>query len=234
MRLPILVLHISAGILGMLSGFIAVFLRKGSRQHGVAGNAFFVSMLIMSMCAVYLAIMKHQIGNVQGGVFTFYLVTTAWLAAKRRNGGVGTFGWVALLIPLAVGSADLIFGLEKALSQTRSADGVPAGMNFFMGSVCPLAAAGDVRMLLRGGVFGVQRVSRHLWRMCFGLFVASGSFFLGQGSKVFPAFVLKSGVLLAPAVLPLLLLIFWLIRVRFTNAYEGQATALVVAPSYDS
>ena len=232
MRLSLLVFHISAGILGILSGFVAVFLRKGSRQHGVAGNVFFISMLIMSVCAVYLAFMKHQMGNVQGGAFTFYLVTTAWLAAKRRDGGVGTFGWVALLIPLAVGSTNLIYGFEKALSQTGSTDGVPAGMNFFMGSVALLAAAGDVRMLVRGGVFGVQRIARHLWRMCFGLFVASGSFFLGQGSKIFPAFVLKSGVLLIPAILPLMLLIFWLFRVRFNNAYQGQATALVVAPSH--
>jgi hypothetical protein len=33
-----------------------------------------------------------------------------------------------------------------------SQDGVPVGMTFFMGSICLLAAAGDVRMLLRGGV----------------------------------------------------------------------------------
>ena len=83
-----------------------------------------------------------------------------------------------------------------------------------------LAAAGDVRMLLRGGVFGAQRIVRHLWRMCFGLFIATGSFFLGQGSKVFPAFILKTNVLFIPAILPLILLIFWLFRVRFTYAYK--------------
>jgi hypothetical protein len=234
MRLPLLVLHISAGILGILSGFLAVFLRKGSRQHGVAGNGFVISMLIMSVCAVYLALMKHQMGNVLGGVFTFYLVATGWLTATRRDGGVGGFGWVALLIPLAVGVVLVTFGLEKVYSQAPPKDGVPAGMNFFMASVCMLAAAGDVRMLLRRGIFGVQRIARHLWRMCFGLFVASGSFFLGQGSKVFPAFVLNSGILLIPAILPLVLLIFWLIRVRFKNAYQGQATTLVVASSHDS
>jgi hypothetical protein len=96
-------------------------------------------------------------------------------------------------------------------------------MHFFMGTVMLLAAAGDVRMLVRGGVFGVQRITRHLWRMCFGLFIATGSFFLGQGSKVFPAFVLKSNVLFIPAILPLILLIFWLIRIRFTNAYKKMS-----------
>ena len=34
-----------------------------------------------------------------------------------------------------------------------------------MGSVCLLAAAGDVRMLVRGSVLGAKRITRHLWRM---------------------------------------------------------------------
>ena len=100
-------------------------------------------------------------------------------------------------------------------------------MHLFMGTVCLLAAAGDIRMLIRGGVFGVQRIARHLWRMCFGLFIATGSFFLGQGNKVFPSFISQSNALAIPAVLPLLLLIFWMFRVRFTNAYRRKAvTAL--------
>jgi hypothetical protein len=124
---------------------------------------------------------------------------------------------------LAIGIGGWINGLEALHSPSGLKYGVPAGMHLFMGSVCLLAAAGDVRMLVRGGVFGLQRISRHLWRMCFGLFIANGSFFLGQGSKVFPAFVLKTGVLFVPAVLPLLLLIFWMIRVRFTNAYKRMS-----------
>ena len=233
MRLPLLVLHISAGILGMLSGTAAMSFRKGSRRHALAGNIFVMAMLTMAASAMFLAVMKHQTGNILGGIFTFYLLATAWFAAKRTDGGVSALGWVALLAPLAVAAANGYFGVQKALSPTPSPDGVPAGMNFFMGSICLLAAVGDIRMLLRGGVFGVQRITRHLWRMCFGLFIATGSFFLGQGSKVFPAFIVKSGLLLIPAVLPLPLLIFWIFRVRFKNAYERRVPGSVVNPSYN-
>lgn len=41
-------------------------------------------------------------------------------------------------------------------------------------------------MIMRGGVFGVQRIARHPWRMSFGPFVASGSSLRGQ-QQVFPA-----------------------------------------------
>jgi hypothetical protein len=97
-------------------------------------------------------------------------------------------------------------------------------MSFFIGSILLLAAVGDLRMLLRGGVFGTQRIVRHLWRMCFGLFIATGSFFLGQGSKVFPASWLQSNLLIIPAILPLILLIFWVFRVRFAKAYKKYKT----------
>jgi hypothetical protein len=111
-------------------------------------------------------------------------------------------------------------------------------MTFFMGSIMLLAAAGDVRMLLRGGVFGAQRIARHLWRMCFGLFIAAGSFFLGPsnrplrllsavglGQHLSPA-LFSTSLYLILSILPLILLIFWLVRVRFPNAYKGKSTQL--------
>jgi len=223
MRLPLLVFHIMAGIIGILSGTAAMSFRKGSPRHALAGKVFVISMLTMAASAVYLAFLKHQINNFGGGILTFYLVGTAWLTARRRDGETSIFDWAALLIPLAIGIGGWINGLEALRSTNGSKYGVPAGMHLFMGSVCLLAAAGDVRMLVRGGVFGVQRIVRHLWRMCFGLFIATGSFFLGQGAKVFPSFLLKTNILFVPAILPLILLIFWLFRVRFTNAYKRMS-----------
>ena len=223
MSFSLLPLHVSAGIAGILSGTAAMSFRKGSPRHALAGKIFVISMLTMAASAVYLAALKHQNNNVGGGVLTFYLVATAWVTAKRRDGETSIFDWVALLIPLWAGIGGWINGLEAVHSPTGSKYGVPAGMHFFLGSVMLLAAAGDVRMLLRGGVFGAQRIVRHLWRMCFGLFIATGSFFLGQGSKVFPAFILKTNVLFIPAILPLILLIFWLFRVRFTYAYKRKS-----------
>ncbi len=219
---PLLPVHITAGVLGILFGAAAMSFRKGSPRHALAGKVFVVAMLTMAASAVYLAFMKHQMNNVFGGVVTFYLLATAWVTARRRDGETSIFDWGALLIPLAIGIGLWISGLEAVHSQTRSKDGVPTGMHFFMGSVMLLAAAGDVRMLVRGGVFGAKRIVRHLWRMCFGLFIATGSFFLGQ-QQVFPAWLRKTNLLFVPAILPLILLIFWLVRVRFTNAYKRKS-----------
>lgn len=81
---PILAIHICGGILGLISGAAAMSFRKGSPRHVLAGKIFVFSMLIMASGAIYLAILKHQPGNSGGGIFTFYLILTAWLTAPRR------------------------------------------------------------------------------------------------------------------------------------------------------
>jgi uncharacterized membrane protein len=70
MRLPVLVFHICAGILGLLSGVVAEPFRKGSRRHRVAGNISVISMLSLSASAAYLALTKRQMGNVLGAAFS--------------------------------------------------------------------------------------------------------------------------------------------------------------------
>jgi hypothetical protein len=223
MRSPLLLLHIIAGTLGMLSGFVAVFLRKGSRRHGLAGSVFVVAMLSLSLTGVLMAIVKSQVGNILGGSLTFYLVATAWMTARHKERKTGSFDWVALLVALGVGAVTVTYGFEAAMSPTGLKNGDPAGQYFFLGSVALLAATGDVRMLVRGGVSGSRRIARHLWRMCFALFVAAASVFLAR-AHLFPAVLRKTGVLWLLSLLPLMLMVFWLLRVRFTNAYKEKVS----------
>ena len=229
---PLLPVHIAGGIVGMLTGTAALIFRKGGRWHVLAGRVFVASMLIMSSFAVYLAVLKHQPGNIGGGILTFYLILTAWLSARRRDGQTSAYDWALLLIPLALGALTWMGGLQKMRSPAPPEDGVPAGMNVFMGTVMLLAGAGDLRMLLGGGVAGTRRVVRHLWRMCFGLFIAAGSFFLGPSNR--PLRLLSAlglGKHLSPAlfgttlyiflsVLPLILLTFWVFRVWLSSTYR--------------
>jgi len=224
MRSPLLLLHIVTGTLGMLSGFVAVFLRKGSREHGLAGNVFFVSMLILSSTGVYLAFVKSLPGNIPGGTLTFYLVATAWMTARRRDGEASILDLGALLVSLALFVLIATWGVEAANSPTGLKYGYPVGPYIFLGSVTLLAAIGDVRLLVRGGISGTQRIARHLWRMCFALFIAAASIFLAR-QQVFPALLRKTGVLFFLSVLPLILMIFWLVRVRFAAAYREKAIA---------
>jgi uncharacterized membrane protein len=227
---PMLFFHICSGTLGILSGFTAVFLRKGSRWHGLVGNVFVISMLGLSASGAFMAVLKSQPGNILGGTLTFYMVATAWMTARRKNneGQTGIFDWGALLVVFAVAAVELTYGIEAVLSATGLKYDYPPGPYFFLGSVAVLATLGDIRMLVRGGISGPHRIARHLWRMCFGLFVASGSVFLAR-QRLFPVLLQKMGVLIFLSVLPLLLMIFWLIRVLRTQ--RGMGVKVLKMPS---
>ncbi|MBV9436311.1 MAG: DUF2306 domain-containing protein, partial [Acidobacteria bacterium] len=229
---PLLIVHICGGTLALFAGTAAMTFRKGSYWHRQAGSVFVGAMLVMSLAAAYMAALKHDPANLSGGILTFYLILTGWITARRRGGKTSKYDLALLLIPLALGSFTIFNGMAKLRTPGPPPDGVPAEMNFFMGAVMLLACAGDIRMLVRGGIFGSQRLARHLWRMCFGFFIATGSFFLGPANRPVrflstlglrqPVWrtVLQLDVRLVLAVLPLLLLIFWILRVKFSKAYR--------------
>jgi len=225
---PLLIPHITAGSLAIVSGAWALSVRKGERLHRAFGTVFFLSMLMTSALAVCLALFvpTQAIGaappkaSVAVATLTFYYATTAWMTVKRREGSFGLPEKAALLVALGVTTILLVFGLQAAnIPAARPGDYVPY---FVFGSFAAIGAAGDLNVILRGGISGAQRIARHLWRMCFTLFFATSFFFLGQQNGVL-AFMRGSPILLALAIAPLLLMIFWLVRVRWMRWYRHPA-----------
>jgi hypothetical protein len=216
----LLIFHICGAIVGLLSGTAALIFRKGFRYHRAAGNVFFVSMLVMSASgAAIAAFIKPNMGNVFGGVVTFYLVATGWLTVLRKEKETGLAEFGLLLVALAAGAGGLTYGWEAAHSATGLKEGYPPAPYIIFGCLSSLSAASDVRMLIRGGVSGPARIARHLWRMCVAFLIAVLSFFLGK-QQHFPQAIRGSQILNVPMILILIIMIYWLVRVRVTNSYK--------------
>jgi uncharacterized membrane protein len=206
--------HISMGMLSLVSGAASMVSRKGSRLHRQAGNVFFVSMLIMAAAGTYISIfIVSALGNVMGGTMAMYLTATAWATVIRKPGKVGLFEIVAALGGLAIAVTGFTWGTVAAHSPKGLLYGYPPPLYYIFASVALLGTALDVRMIARGGVTGAARTTRHLWRMCMAMFIATGSFFLGQ-AKLFPLSVRESGILPIPVFLVIGAFLFFLIRVR--------------------
>lgn len=133
-------------------------------------------MLIMAGAGVYLAIAKSRSGDVLGGTLTLYLVATSWVTVRRRNRTPGVFDWCALVAVFALLSLTAIWAAEAFKSPTGMKNGYPPGPFLFLGSVALIAMIGDIRIVVKGRISGVRRIARHLWRMCFALFIASIDF----------------------------------------------------------
>lgn len=218
----VLYLHIGAGGLALISGAVSGLAKKGSQLHRRSGTVFVVSMLIMATigAAVSPFLQPPQWVNVVAGVFTLYLVISAWLTVKHRDPA----GPIAVATFCAgVGVALAAFAIALGAIPAEKGDSGPAMM---FALVVTLAAIGDLRMIVNRALNATQRLFRHLWRMCYALAIAAGSLFLGQ-PQVFPEQVRGTGLLFIPVVAVLGLMVFWMIRVRF--AKHGRIAALAGA-----
>lgn len=224
MRMILLPTHIIAGLTAIVAGFVALYAPKGAKLHRKIGMVFVYSMIVMAVAATTLAVMKHQMGNVVGGSLTFYMVTTALITVRRRE---YEFHWIdvgAFAMAVAIGVLAIGFGFAVLNSPTGLIDGEPAAPGFVMGGITLLAAVGDLRMMFGRGLDGVRRITRHLWRMCFAMFIATGSFFLGQ-AKVFPKPLRIFPLLALPVLAVLVTMAYWAWRVRFRGSFRGLVLA---------
>ncbi|MFL5594550.1 MAG: hypothetical protein ACJ785_08065 [Gemmatimonadaceae bacterium] len=225
----LLTLHITAGSLAIIAGFIAIFAVKGARLHRQSGKIFVYSMLGLGITGAIIAAIKSQPANVVGGSLAVYMVGTGVLTLRRRDQNLFWVELGALILAVGITYFSLTTGLRGLHSASGRINGLQPYPLFVFAGVTLLAALGDVRMLIVRGLVGRQRLIRHLWRMCFSLFIASGSFFLGQ-AKVIPKPIRFFPVLFVLAFLPLVLLLYWMVRVLFTRWYRRSAQPFIEAP----
>jgi uncharacterized membrane protein len=204
----ILPVHIAGGVLALAFGYVALFAAKGETLHRKTGLLFVVAMVALSLSGALIAALNSSSVSVVAGLLTFYFVTTSLLTVRRRTEKTFWIDAGAMMIALTVGAAAFKTGLE--LSASGRPETAPM---FIFGIVAALAAMGDIRLLRAGGLEGSQRLKRHLWRMCFAMWVAAASFFWGPRGRV-PEIIYYPALLPIPVLTPVVVMVYWLWRLR--------------------
>ena len=206
MALPI---HVAAGGLAIVLGAAALTAKKGGTLHRRSGLVFVYAMLVLGSTGAIL-------GNAGGGLMAIYFVVTALTTVRPESPWVRPVNVAALTVAIGLALLDVAGGVEAFNSPRGVLDGVPYQMLFFIAAVMTLAAAGDVRIMRSGVPDGRRRLARHLWRMCFALFIAAGSFFSirERVAKVLPEPFTSAPMRALPIVLVFGAMFYWLWRVR--------------------
>lgn len=220
-----LFIHILAGALALIAGYVALYAAKGGRLHRKSGMLFVYTMLVMAGGGVIIAAVRGvwAVLNVPAGLLTATLVITGLTTVRSLGPATRWVELGAMLVALGVGLFSLWLGID-AIAQGGKRNGMPAFPFLMFGVVGMLAVIGDVRMLRNGRLQGARRLARHLWRMSFALFIAAMSFFIGQ-AKVIPEPLRIRPLLALPVVAVLLTMFYWLWRVRAKRASRA-VTAL--------
>ena len=214
MLLPI---HVAAGGLAMVLGAVALLARKGATVHRTSGLLFVAAMVTMGLSGSALALQKSVTDpNVTGGFLSAYFVITALTTVRPVSAWTRWANAVALLVAVALSLACFSRGVEALGAPRRILNGVPFFMLFFLGTVLAVAAIGDIRVMWKGALRGGPRLARHLWRMCFALFIAAGSFFSirARVAAVLPEPFTTPLMRALPVALIFGAMFYWLWRVR--------------------
>ena len=219
-------IHIVAGLLALISGFIALFATKGSPLHRKAGTVFVGAMLVMASTGALMAVfIKPNPVNVMAGSMTFYLVSTAMLTVKRTVAQMRGVSLALMIAALSLSAWAFSLAFMAIASPTGTIGHVPP-QPLFMFAIAGLAGGLlDARMLWAGRIEGAHRLVRHLWRMGFALWIATMSFFLGQ-PKVFPDFLRQNiGLRAIPVLIVALVVLYWLGRVLINALVKRRPRA---------
>ena len=220
-----LAVHFAAGLVAIVTGTIALAVAKGGRLHKQSGLVFTWAMVGLGLTAAGIGTYENRPGQVFGGLLAAYLVFSAMTTVKPLPGIGQRFNVALMVLAFAYGVASLYGGVHEWLDPTVQVIGRPRVVPpMVVGTVMLLAAIGDLRAIRSGGLRGSRRLARHLWRMCFGLFIATGSFFLGQ-MRFIPEPVRIVPLLLVLGFAPIAFLFYWMWRVRV----RGRLTGIVVA-----
>jgi len=205
----VLPIHVAAGGLALVLGAVALFVKKGGTIHRRSGMLFVYAMLVMGISAAIL-------GNGLGGLMAVYFVVTALTTVQPASPWTHRINVAALAVAVGLAFVDIMGGVKAFNNPGRSLNGVPFLMLFFIATVMIVAAAGDLRIMRSGMPRGGPRLARHLWRMCFALFIAAGSFFSirARVAKILPEPFTTAPMRALPIVLLFGAMFYWLWRVR--------------------
>ena len=214
----LLPIHVTAGLLSIAAGAVALWAVKGSPLHRRSGTVFFAAMLTMGLTGAILAALKPDRGTALAGVLVFYVTSTGVLALRRtveQSRGLLTS---LMLLAFALSASEYALGFAARTTPNGRIDGYPALFYFIFGTLTLLFALADARVLQRGTLDGTQRLVRHIGRMGFAMWFATMSFFLGQ-AKVFPEPLRHAfGLRAIPVVLVLAVVIYWLVRTKWARS----------------
>ena len=146
-----LYLHISAGIVGLLAGMIAMIVRKGSNIHKRAGVMYYWAMFVI--CSTALIRFKPTpslIFLTTIAIFSFYMSFSGKriLSHKKPTTDYQTLDWVAACITFGCGIAMIVSGIYFWFANNFMILGI---LFIFFGTLCSSIARNDIE-IFRGKI----------------------------------------------------------------------------------
>lgn len=173
----LVILHVGAGGLALVSGLVAFIARKGRPLHNRAGQVFAASMAVVCVTMVPMSLMAGNLFLFSIGVFSAYMAYSGVRSIYRNRArrferlsalDLGVLGVTALTALGMLGGG--------AVAMARGSTGTGIVLLVF-GAACAWMCVEDLR--IHTGRHHVQAIDHHLGRMG-GAMIAATTAFLVQ------------------------------------------------------
>lgn len=188
-------LHLGAGMVVSLAGFMALVVRKGAITHILVGRVFTAGMAIVCATGLWMSISRQIMFTLLLSIFAAHLVITGW-AAARQDSPVAR--WVesnsataSLLLLFACAAA----AWHVALQPSGQLDGLPYPAFLMLGGFSLLLWHGDFGC--RKQLTRKRRLVRHGGRLATAQLMGLSIFAFGN-SQILPSTWRTPSVLLTP------------------------------------
>jgi len=197
-------IHFWIGCFCLVSGFVAFAARKGRRVHRMAGWVFALSMILLCLSGLWLSLAREILFTIFLSLIALHAVVTGGAAAQLAS---QAGRWITRSAPIASGALTVgavLGGFQAAAAPGGALNGLAPNAFYVLAGVGALLCVFDARFVLTPSPPDSRRLTRHLGRMGFSFFLATGIFFFGN-SHVLPE------VLRAPAILatPVVVVVAW-------------------------
>lgn len=208
--------HFGVGCVAVLAGLLALSSRKGQICHRASGSIFVIAMLLLTLSGLWLSLSREILFTVFLSGIAGHAVLISWAAARRQAGlSVWVSRWAGLFSGgLALGA--LAGGQLAATSPDGMLNELPPEAFYLLSGVSGGLCVLDLFYARSRHPDRVSWLSRHLWRMGFAFFLATGIFFFGN-NHVLPEALRTPLFLSAPVLIVIGWTLVFVVKVRFEN-----------------
>lgn len=212
--------HFWIGCISIIAGFTAFAARKGNAVHRAAGVIFIVAMVLLTASGLWLSIAREILFTVFLSAIAFHAVATGWAAAALEK----PFGRLTTKVSPAL-SGSIVLGavygdMRAAAAPSGMLNDLPPGAFYTVAGISFFIFVFDIVFVLAEDPAEQRRLTRHLWRMGFSFFLATGIFFFGN-NHVLPEMLRMPVFLSAPVIAVVLWTLFYTFSTRFSKRAPG-------------
>ena len=198
----LLFIHIAAGYIGLLAGFIALAVKTFDMKHTwhiQSGKIFFWCMTIVALSALPLSFYIKNMFLLLIAIFSAYLTHGGWRYATNRTGQMRTIDRLSIFLAITVSIGMLLYGIYMLISNNRQ------GITLLVFSGILLRYVFNEKRLFRHApIKNDRRIATHLSHMLAAM-IASVTAFVVTNITFEPAFILW----LAPTIVLIPVIVYW-------------------------